>query len=90
MLERNSAILILDEPTSNLDAESERAFKKVLSRIHQETNTTIIIVAHRLSSITEADQIVVLKKGMVESVGSHAELIKKKGWYAEACKIQKL
>ena len=89
-LVRNSAILILDEPTSNLDAESERAFKKVLSRIHQETNTTIIIVAHRLSSITEADQIVVLKKGMVESVGSHAELIKKKGWYAEACKIQKL
>jgi ABC-type multidrug transport system fused ATPase/permease subunit len=81
-------ILILDEPTSNLDAESEERFKQVLSRIRKDTNTTIIIVAHRLASIVDANQIVILNHGVVEAIGKHAELLKQQGWYAKAWKIQ--
>jgi ABC-type multidrug transport system fused ATPase/permease subunit len=80
-------ILILDEPNSNLDAESEKKFKKVLTRIREETNTTIIIVAHRLASISDADKIVVLSQGTVQDSGVHADLLEK-GWYAKAWKIQ--
>ena len=87
-LVRKAAILILDEPTSNLDAESEDAFIRALSKIRQETNTTIIVIAHRLASISKADNIVVLNKGMVESKGSHTELLKENGWYSKAWKIQ--
>ena len=87
-LVRKAAILILDEPTSNLDAESEEAFIRALSKIRQETNTTIIVIAHRLASISKADNIVVLNKGMVESKGSHTELLKENGWYSKAWKIQ--
>ena len=81
-------ILILDEPTSNLDAESEERFKQVLSKIRKDTNTTIIIVAHRLASIVDANQIVILNQGVVEAIGKHAELLKQQGWYAKAWKIQ--
>jgi len=83
-----SKILILDEPTSNLDAESEGAFKQALNRIHKETKVTIIIVAHRLSSVIDADQIIVLNRGRIESVGVHTELYKRKGWYEKAWRMQ--
>lgn len=82
-LVRKSPILILDEPTSNLDVESESAFKKALLRIRNETNTTIIIVTHRLESIADADQIIVINQGEVENTGQHVELLKQKGWYAK-------
>ena len=85
---RKAEILILDEPTSNLDAESERVFKKALSRIREEMNTTIIIVSHNLASIKDADQIIVLNKGAIEAMGKHDELIGVKGWYAKAWNIQ--
>ena len=80
--------LILDEPTSNLDAESESLFNKVLRKIRRETDTTIVIVAHRLTSIAKADQIVVLNNGTVESIGTHAELLSQNGWYSKAWKTQ--
>ncbi len=89
-LVRKAAILILDEPTSNLDAESEDAFNRALSKIRQETNTTIIVIAHRLASISKADNIVVLNKGMVESKGLHAKLLKEEGWYSRAWKMQSI
>ncbi len=89
-LVRKAKILILDEPTSNLDAESEEAFRRVLLKIRQETKTTIIIVAHHLASIADADQIVVLNKGVVESIGIHANLLYEKGWYSKAWKTQGL
>ena len=85
---RKAEILILDEPTSNLDAESERIFKKALSQIREEMNTTIIIVSHNLASIKDADQIIVLNKGVIEATGKHDELIGVKGWYAKAWNIQ--
>jgi ABC-type multidrug transport system fused ATPase/permease subunit len=81
-------ILILDEPTSNLDAESEELFKQALCKIRKETNTTIIIVAHRLLSISDADNIVVLSQGKVEGFGSHLDLLNQNGWYSRAWKMQ--
>ena len=82
-------LLILDEPTSNLDAESEDMFGKVLAQIRKESNITIIIVSHSLKSIASADKIVVLNQGIIESVGTHLELLKQEGWYSKAWKIQK-
>jgi len=80
---RKAPILILDEPTSNLDVESEQLFNQALYRIRKETNTTIIIVSHRLSSVSDADHIVVLNQGKVESSGTHLELLSQNGWYAK-------
>ena len=88
VLVRKAPILILDEPTSNLDAESEEKFNKALYRIHNETNTTIIIVSHRLANIAHADNIIVLNQGKVESVGKHTDLLSKDGWYSESWGIQ--
>ena len=85
---KEAPILILDEPTSNLDAESEEMFKRVLARINNKTNTTIIVVAHRLASIADADNIIVLKKGEIEAYGTHVELLSKGGWYSKAWKMQ--
>ncbi len=85
---RKAEILILDEPTSNLDAESEKTFKTALSRICEEMKTTIIIVSHNLASIKDADQIIVLNKGEIEATGLHDELLRGKGWYAKAWNIQ--
>ncbi len=85
---KKSKILILDEPNSNLDIESEKIFTKVLRKIQKETNTTIIIVAHRLQSIADADQIIVLNQGRIDATGAHNELLKQRGWYAKAWKMQ--
>jgi ABC-type multidrug transport system fused ATPase/permease subunit len=87
-LVRKAPILILDEPTSNLDAESEDMFKQVIYGIRKETNTTIIIVAHRLASVSNADNIVVLNKGIVEACGVHSDLLNQNGWYSKAWKMQ--
>jgi len=87
-LVRKSDVIILDEPTSNLDAESEMMFRRVLTHIREKRNTTIIIVAHRLKSVMDADQIVVLNKGKVESIGIHHELLQEKKWYYEAWNMQ--
>jgi ABC-type multidrug transport system fused ATPase/permease subunit len=85
---RNAPILMLDEPTSNLDAESEAAFRDALMSIRRATAVTIIVVAHRLSTIIDADQIVVMRDGAVAAVGTHLELVRQGGWYAEALRTQ--
>ena len=87
---KKSPILILDEPTSNLDVESEDIFMKAIKRIREETKTTLIIVSHRLASISNADNIVVLNKGSVEQSGNHSELLSVSGWYARAWSKQKI
>lgn len=77
-------ILILDEPTSNLDADSETAFREAISRVRREMGVTIIIIGHRLSTVVDADQIVILDKGRVTESGTHGELVARGGWYARA------
>jgi ABC-type multidrug transport system fused ATPase/permease subunit len=88
VLLRKSPILILDEPTSNLDAKSEEVFKQALYRIRKETNITIVIIAHRLKIISDAYNIIVINKGEVEMSGTHEELMNKGGWYADAWNTQ--
>ncbi len=83
-LVRQAPILILDEPTSQLDADAEELFRRALLRIRAETDITIIIIGHRLSTVTIADRIVVLSHGEVTDAGSHQELLARGGWYAQA------
>ena len=79
-----SPFLILDEPTSNLDADAEELFRDALTRIRNETDTTLIVVGHRLSTVAIADRIIVLELGRVTGEGSHAELMVRDSWYARA------
>jgi ABC-type multidrug transport system fused ATPase/permease subunit len=88
VLIKKSSVLILDEPTSNLDAKSEEIFKKTIDRVRKETNTLIIIVAHQLSSIVDADKIIVLNKGKIEDISTHEKLLDKDGWYNAAYQTQ--
>jgi subfamily B ATP-binding cassette protein MsbA len=77
---RDAPILLLDEATSALDNEAERAIQKTLSDL-QKGRTTLVI-AHRLSTVQNADQIIVLEDGHVMEQGQHADLIQKNGTYA--------
>lgn len=83
---RDNPILLLDEPTAALDAESELAVMDALKRLM--ANRTVITIAHRLSTIREADKIIVLKHGEVAEVGDHEELLARNGIYAELHRIQ--
>ncbi len=83
---KDAPVLILDEATSALDTESERVVQAALETLMQ--GRTTLIIAHRLSTIEKADRIVVLQKGTVAEVGSHAELLAHDGLYAHLYKIQ--
>ncbi|KAK2711430.1 mitochondrial potassium channel ATP-binding subunit-like [Artemia franciscana] len=76
---KNPPILVLDEATSALDSESERQVQEALDTAIK--GRTVIVIAHRLSSIRNADLIAVLNQGTITEVGSHAQLMKKKGMY---------
>ena len=82
----NPTILLLDEATSALDAEAEASVQKGLKQAMQ--NRTVLVIAHRLSTVQKADKIVVIEKGEVREVGSHNDLINKQGRYKEFCDKQ--
>jgi subfamily B ATP-binding cassette protein MsbA len=85
---KNPPILILDEATSNLDAESEHAVQQSLERLFP--GRTVILIAHRLVTLQNASRVVVLHKGEIREVGTHAELLAKGGVYATLYKFQQL
>ncbi len=83
---KDAPVLILDEATSALDSESERYVQAALETLMQ--GRTTLVIAHRLSTIEKADRIVVLQKGEIAEIGSHAELLARNGIYAQLHSIQ--
>jgi ATP-binding cassette subfamily B protein len=84
---KNPAILIFDEATSALDSKSEKAIQAELHGIAR--NRTTLIIAHRLSTVVEADQILVMDKGRIIERGTHRELLMLNGVYAQMWSLQK-
>lgn len=83
---KNAPILILDEATSALDTESERYIQAALEELMRERTT--LVIAHRLSTVEHANNIVVLDQGQVVEMGNHRELLVKDGHYAKLYKMQ--
>ncbi|PYK64378.1 MAG: ABC transporter permease, partial [Verrucomicrobia bacterium] len=76
---KNAPILLLDEATSSLDSESEQQIQRALEKL--TAGRTVIAIAHRLSTVLSADQIVVMDAGRIKEIGTHAELLEKSGYY---------
>ena len=76
---KNAPILLLDEATSSLDSESEQQIQRALAEL--ATGRTVIAIAHRLSTVLSADQIIVMDSGRIKEIGTHAELLDKSGYY---------
>ncbi len=85
---KNPPLLIFDEATSALDLESEHAIQEALEVLAKDRTT--FIVAHRLSTITHADRIVVIENGEIVEVGSHEQLLAKEGSYKKLFQVQQL
>src|SRR5207302_1856992 len=76
---KSAPILLLDEATSSLDSESEKQIQKALEKL--TAGRTVIAIAHRLSTVLSADQIVVMDCGRIKEIGTHSELLEKSRYY---------
>lgn len=84
---KNPPLLIFDEATSALDSQTERAIQEELDRLAQGRST--VIIAHRLSTVVDADQIIVMEHGRILERGTHHELLQREGRYAQMWKLQR-
>jgi ABC-type multidrug transport system fused ATPase/permease subunit len=87
---RQPKILVLDEPTSSLDAISQQLVKQTLEQLAISRQATIVIIAHRFSTVEMADVVVVMKDGRIDGIGTHAELAKHNGLYNELRQLEGL
>ncbi|MDD9893198.1 MAG: ATP-binding cassette domain-containing protein, partial [Gammaproteobacteria bacterium] len=83
---KNPEILIFDEATSSLDSDSEKAVLEAINEV--AANRTTLVIAHRLSTVVDADQIVVLEAGQVAETGNHTQLLEQQGRYAQLWQLQ--
>lgn len=83
---KDAPFLLLDEATSSLDSESEEIIKKALNELSK--NRTTIVIAHRLSTVVDADRIMVLKDGCITGMGTHEELLKSNEFYNKMVNVQ--
>ena len=86
VLLKNPRVVILDEATSSVDTATERKIQEALDNVM--SNRTVLVIAHRLSTVRKANQIVVLKKGQVSEKGTHHSLIEDKGEYYNFWRMQ--
>ena len=85
---KNSPIIILDEATSALDTESERLVQDAINNLMN--NRTSIVIAHRLSTVRHANEIIVLHQGTIVERGTHDGLIAKEGYYKKLVEMQEV
>jgi len=83
---RDPKVLVLDEPTSSIDAEAEAKIFERIEKISQDR--TVILISHRFSTVRRANRIAVIKRGKIDGLGTHEELLKKDGTYARLFKLQ--
>ena len=83
---KNPPILILDEATSSLDAESEKLVQEAIEKLM--VDRTVLVIAHRLSTVVNADKIIVLKTGQIIEMGTHDQLVASEGVYRSLYKVQ--
>jgi ATP-binding cassette subfamily B protein len=83
---RNTPILILDEATAAVDVETEAKIQQAIQEL--AGSRTIFVIAHRLSTVKRADNILVLKEGNIVESGTHEELLKAEGLYKQLCDVQ--
>jgi len=88
MLLKDPPVLVLDEATASVDTETERQIQQALERLMQKR--TCFVIAHRLSTVRNADQILVLDRGQIVERGRHLELIGLDGIYAKLCRNSEL
>lgn len=83
---KDAPILLLDESTASLDADNEQKINQALDRLMK--GKTVFVIAHRLNTIRNADQIILLNNGKIEEKGTHGELFAKKGHYYQMVQEQ--